>query len=56
MQKLFLLLLLAILSFAAYANTLKGNFVWDDRALFVEHYDVWQWKNIKHLVTCQDNL
>ena len=52
----FLLLLLAILSFAAYANTLKGNFVWDDRALFVEHYDVWQWKNIKHLVTCQDNL
>ena len=51
-----LLSLLVVLSFLAYGNTLKGDFVWDDRALFVEHYDQWQWANLKKLLTSQDNL
>ncbi len=55
-KALFLPLLLAILSFVVYANTLQGDFVWDDRALFVEHHDLWQWKNLKKLLASQDNL
>jgi len=48
--------MLAVVSFSVYANTLQGDFVWDDRALFVEHYDLWQWNNLKQLLTSQDNL
>jgi hypothetical protein len=55
-KALFPPLLLAMLSFLVYANTLQGDFVWDDRALFVEHHDLWQWKHLKKLVTSQDNL
>lgn len=53
---LLLPLLLVMLTFLVYANTLQGDFVWDDRALFVEHYDLWQWKNLKQILTSQDNL
>lgn len=53
---LFIPLLLVILSFLVYANALQGDFVWDDKALFVEHYNIWQWKNIKQLLSSQDNL
>jgi tetratricopeptide (TPR) repeat protein len=37
-------------------NTFKGEFVWDDKTLFVQNYDRWQWKNIKDLLTRPDNL
>lgn len=47
---------LAVASFAIYANVLSGEFVWDDRALFEEHFDVWKFENIKQLLTSQDNL
>ncbi|MBW1740176.1 MAG: tetratricopeptide repeat protein [Deltaproteobacteria bacterium] len=47
---------LTIASFMIYANTLSGDFVWDDRALFVEHYDLWKFENIRQLLTSQDNL
>ena len=53
---LLIVLALVAASFLIYANTLQGDFVWDDRALFVEHYNIWQWKNLKELLTCQDNL
>jgi len=53
---LLIVLVLVAASFLIYANTLQGDFVWDDRALFVEHYNIWQWKNLKQLLTSQDNL
>nr|HID58948.1 tetratricopeptide repeat protein [Desulfobacterales bacterium] len=55
-KDLLTVLALVAASFLIYANTLQGDFVWDDRALFVEHFNVWQWKNLKQLVTSQDNL
>jgi hypothetical protein len=48
--------LLVIVSSATYANSLYGDFVWDDKTLFVENYDLWQWDNLKRLLTSQDNL
>jgi tetratricopeptide (TPR) repeat protein len=53
---LLIVLVLVAASFLVYADTLQGDFVWDDRALFVEHYSLWQWGNIKQLLTSQDNL
>lgn len=47
---------LVVASFAIYANVLSGEFVWDDRALFEEHFDVWKFENIRQLLTSQDNL
>jgi tetratricopeptide (TPR) repeat protein len=55
-QNLLFPLLLVAASLLAYGNTLKGDFVWDDQALFVEHYERWQWANLKELVTAPDNL
>jgi tetratricopeptide (TPR) repeat protein len=49
-------LVLVLVSFLVYANTLQGDFVWDDTALFVEHRDIWRWNNLKQLLTTQDNL
>lgn len=55
-EGLLIVLVLVAASFLVYANTLQGDFVWDDRALFVEHYSLWQWENLKQLLTSQDNL
>lgn len=43
-------------SAATYVNALGGEFVWDDKTLFVQNYDLWQWGNLKQLLTSQDNL
>jgi len=56
LPRLLVLLLLVAASFLAYGNSLKGDFVWDDRALFVENYARWQSGNLKELLTSQDNL
>ena len=45
-----------IVSFGIYTNSLDGEFVWDDRTLFIQNYDQWQWKNIKDLLTRPDDL
>lgn len=39
-----------------FANTLSGDFVWDDRTLFVEYAEMWRWDNVGVLLTTQDNL
>jgi tetratricopeptide (TPR) repeat protein len=56
LEGLMIVLVLVAASFLVYANTLQGDFVWDDRALFVENYSLWQWENLKQLLTSQDNL
>ena len=48
--------ILIIVSFGIYTNTFDGEFVWDDRTLFIQNYDRWQWKNIADLLTRPDNL
>ncbi|RJQ60496.1 MAG: hypothetical protein C4530_07405 [Desulfobacteraceae bacterium] len=48
--------ILIVVSFGIYLNTFEGEFVWDDKTLFVQNYDRWQWKNIKDLLSCSDNL
>ncbi|MBW2107322.1 MAG: tetratricopeptide repeat protein [Deltaproteobacteria bacterium] len=48
--------LLVAATVLAYGNTVPGDFVWDDRALFVEHEDQWRWTHLKSLLTAQDNL
>ena len=47
--------ILIIVSFGIYANAFEGEFVWDDRTLFIQNYDRWQWKNIEDLLSllCQ---
>jgi tetratricopeptide (TPR) repeat protein len=50
------LALLVLLSGGVYFNTLQNDFVWDDRALFIENYAQWDVKNLKRLLTSQDNL
>jgi len=49
-------LVIVLVTFGIYANSLQGEFVWDDKTLFVEYYDIWQWKNVWQLLTIQDNL
>ena len=38
--------LLVLLSGGSYLNTLKNEFVYDDRALFLEHYEQWDIGNL----------
>jgi len=55
-KDLLIVLILVVVSFGIYANSLQGDFVWDDTTLFIEHADLWKWSNLKHLLTAQDNL
>ena len=55
-KDLLIVLILVTVSFGVYANSLRGDFVWDDVALFIEHADLWKWSNLKQLLTSQDNL
>lgn len=49
-------LFLMLAAFLVYANSLQGEFVWDDRTLFIEYGHIWRWENIGQLLTIQDNL
>jgi len=40
------LILIAVVSFAAYYNTLTGEFVWDDRELILDNYYIKNWGNL----------
>jgi len=55
-RNLLAVLILVVVSFGIYANSLQGDFVWDDTELFIKNYDRWQWNNLKELLTVQDNL
>jgi len=55
-KNLLIVLILVAVSFGIYANSLHGDFVWDDTTLFIEHADLWKWSNLKQLLTSQDNL
>lgn len=47
---------LIVVCAAVYINALPNEFVYDDRALFIEHADIWKVQNLKLLLTSQDNL
>jgi len=44
-------LLVAVIAFAVYANTLGGDFVWDDRPLILGDYMIKSFDHLRHLFT-----